>query len=173
MLKERYRVGELSPSRCNKIFRASLVRETLPYYDNRVGMGEDKLFTTINLFAAHSLVYVKKRLFLYYQNGTSFMHCYKESYVDSYLTVYRKLTEYFGDDAYARQILLEYTKVTMHLILDYGGAWQYQKAQLRRVCESPEVSDALARYAPADLKGKVFRFLVRHRHYRILKILMK
>lgn len=64
--------GELDVQLQDKLFRTSIVKKIL--FDEKVSIGEDRLFILDFLFKAKKISYMKEAFYHYYQNEQSVMH---------------------------------------------------------------------------------------------------
>ncbi len=164
---------ELTPTRWNKVFSSAIVYDSIDYYNEKVSVAEDWLFTTINLFNAKTLFYIKEPLTHYYQNEASMTHKYKEGYFDSYKVVYQELKRYFREGEIAERVFFQHLKTLVQMLFLYGGSKEFTKNQLTRIALDKEVKELFVKYKPKGLNNKILKFLIKRRAYILLKILTK
>lgn len=165
--------NRISPTRCNKVFKSESVKNTISYYNEKVGMAEDWLFTTINLFNLSNAYYVSKPLLHYVQSQESMTHKYRESYLESYKIVHCELESYFGNRIIADRILFQHIKTLVQKLFLYGGTKGYAKRELDRIRTDSVVKIHLKTYKPKVLKDKILKSLIKNRSVFLLKILTK
>lgn len=168
-----HRKDDIPPYRWNKVFRSELVLETLQYYNEKVSMAEDILFTTINLFCANKFFYLKKPLYHYKQHEVSMVHTYQKDYMESYKTVYQELSEYFGNGEVASAVFFRHVKTLIQLIVLYGQSREYIYKEMSVVCKDEQIVRLVKRYHPEGIKDKAVCLAIKHKYYGMLLFMFR
>lgn len=159
------------PARWNKVFKSEVAKKSLKYYDDRVTVAEDLLFTTVGLHCSNSMSYLKESLINYYQNGSSMTHKFKESYFDSYKVVYSQLDRFFEGGRVADMAFFQNLKTYVQSIILSGLNWRERKELLKKVRTDEAFNKLVGRYSPSSKKDKIIMSLIKKGKNNLLRIL--
>lgn len=85
------RPGGISPNRWTKVVRRELAIKTLKYYDNRVSIGEDIMFTAPIVNKMNSMYYINEPLINYNINRQSMTQNFNYRYISDFNLLYLSL----------------------------------------------------------------------------------
>jgi glycosyltransferase involved in cell wall biosynthesis len=161
------------PARWNKIFKKDVAIKALEYYDDNATVAEDLLYTSVSLFNANSLYYLKTPLVKYYQNGSSMTHKFKENHFDSYKIVYKQLDKFFEGGRVSDLAFFQNVKTLVQNIILSDLTTKEKKKQLERVRTDKDFYKLNKRFKPTGIKDKIIKRLIEKGRYNLLKILTK
>lgn len=97
-VKKTYMIpGGIGPTRWNKIYSKKIALKCLEYYDTRISIGEDMIFSAIATDLMNDTYIVKKSFVNYYINDGSMTQHFNEKYISSFEYLFRSLQKYYGN----------------------------------------------------------------------------
>lgn len=89
--------GGFGPARWNKVYSRAIAMKCLEYYDRRLSIGEDMVFSSIACDLMKRVYISNKCLVNYYINEGSMTQHFNEKFITSFDVLYRSLEQYFGN----------------------------------------------------------------------------
>jgi glycosyltransferase involved in cell wall biosynthesis len=162
------RPGGIGQTRWNKIYKRALAMKTLDYYDERVAIGEDIIFTAPAVDLMQSVYVIKQPLVNYFINDQAMTQNFSSKYFDDFSMLYLALFKYFGE----ADILFYINYINMRTLvnavnpLSLSGKLQF----LKMVFHNCEVQDRLARVniTLLDRQNRLFLSLMRKSRIRLM-----
>lgn len=87
----------ISPARCNKLIRKTLLESNLKYCNSNVSSAEDVMSMVPNLIGCNSLYYIDAPLYYYICRKTSISNSFNDRYFEKYKTVIELLSQAIRD----------------------------------------------------------------------------
>ena len=87
--------GGIGPTRWNKIYSKEIAYKCLEYYDTRISIGEDMVFSAIATDIMKDTYIIKKCYVNYYVNDGSMTQHFNEKYISSFDYLFKALEKYF------------------------------------------------------------------------------
>ena len=168
----------LQPARVTKLFRTELLRENVKYCDERVALGED-LQITFPVFLDTQKLCVLQNFYPYHYwiNNKSITGKYDEGYMDKVRLLSERLLFISRDkDVYdfEPQIRNDFLSMTVlavknEIYRNYKAGRKAVTANVRAICEDPQVRDAIARHTMDKLSFSIrlYIWLMEKGHYTL------
>lgn len=126
MKKKYMKPGGIGPTRWNKVYSREIALECLEYYDARISIGEDMVFSSIATDLMRSTYIIKKNFVNYYINDGSMTQHFNGKYETSFEVLFQNLQRYFGN----RSILYYIHYINMRTMVNALGKSDYPQKRL-------------------------------------------
>lgn len=157
----------VSPSRCNKLIRRTLLEKNLCYCDTRISSAEDVNIMVPCLLSCQRLYYRDVPHYYYVRRTTSISHVFKPSVLDSYTVLLNSLARALTDTAYPDN------DEWYRLWNFYGYLWVwytvnaslpfFKKAEQIKRLSQQDTFIAATKVLTPDLNSRVYGYTVRYR----------
>lgn len=126
MKKKYMKPGGIGPTRWNKIYSRGIALKCLEYYDTRISIGEDMVFSSIATDLMNSTYIIKKNFVNYYINDGSMTQHFNEKYESSFEVLFQNLQRYFGN----RSIVYYIHYINMRTMVNALGKSDYPQKRI-------------------------------------------
>lgn len=143
----------ISPSRCNKIIRKSLLESNLQFCDKRISSAEDVNIIVPVEMSMKRFYYIDRPFYYYYRRQGSISGNYNPNLFDNYLLLFKKLesaANYYDHPELKNQLnrsILFYANYLLGIILNANISKKQKKAETHKV-----FSNSIYRRAVSEFK---------------------
>lgn len=161
----------ISPSRCNKIIRTSVLRANLEFCDTRIFSGEDVNIIIPVMLSAESFYYLNEPLYKYVKRHSSITYTYDGKRYDTYLILLDRLrtalAHYDRLDCFEEyeDTVNAYAYALTDNILNSELDVRQKQREIYRLMDTPVFKETAVRSRDRQkqIHARIFNFAVRHR----------
>ena len=168
----------LQPARVTKLFRTELLRANVQFCDDKVAVGEDLQITLPVLLDTRKLCVVQDFYpYHYWINNKSITGQYDSAYIEKVKLLSRRLqaiSDAKGVYDFTAQIRNDFLSMAVlavknEIYRNYKAGRRNVVANVRRICEDPQVREAIEKHTMDKLSVSIrlYLWLMRTGHYHL------